>query len=185
MSLIGHIETAEPIALDPNRNDAAGLALSVFLPVLGLVCVQAIGGAAGVYAGGYPTLPFALPTSVANLLPILMFPLWGIARWAAFQNGARGRAASWWVVGLMGVMLAYPYVTLGLDGFLTNWLDLGVLILAVAATVRVATVSRSGLLCMMPPLLILAAAAIPGYVVVTGGWSPGLAITVGLVHPER
>ncbi len=187
MSLIDTAGFSEPSALNPNRNDAVGLSLSVLLPLAAVVVMQAFGATAGVPPAmlHYAILPVALPEPIATMLPFMLFPLWGMARWAAWQSGRAGQAASWWVVALMGAMIVYPYVALGLDGFLLNWLDLFMLLLAGAAAMHVGPVSRPALACMLPSLLVLTLAAIPGYVALTGGWSPGLAITVALVHPER
>lgn len=186
MSLIDHTGFAEPLALNPNRNDAVGLALSAALPLAALVSVEAGASALGwAYSDLQHLVNPALPEGLSLLLIAVMLPLLGLARWAAWQEGRKGRVASWWVVGLIAAALAYPVMGLVLDGFLMGWLELSLVVLAGAATLRVAGVSRPGLLCMVLPLLAVAAAAIPGYIVLTGGWSPGLAITVAMAHPER
>jgi hypothetical protein len=178
---------SEPLGLDPNRNDVLGLGASVFLATAALVTVQLGAGVAGITPMelAHARVPGILPVALAHILPLLLFPCLGMARWAAWQAGRRGRAASWWIVALMAATLGYPFAGLILDSFLMNWLQLGLLILAGATTLRVSAVSRPALVGLLPSLLVLVVAAIPGYVALTGGWSPGLAITVIMAHPER
>jgi hypothetical protein len=130
-------------------------------------------------------VPGMLPPTLAHLLPLMLAPCLGMARWAAWQAGRKGRAASWWIVALMAATLGDPFAGLVLDSFLADWLQLCLLVLAGATALRVSAVSRAALVGLLPSLLVLVLAAIPGYVALTGGWSPGLAITVVMAHPER
>jgi hypothetical protein len=187
MSYVQTAARAHALPLDPNRNDTFGLAASVFLAMAGLVAVQAGAGLAGItpLMLAHARVAGLLPVSLAHLLPLLLFPCLGMARWAAWQAGRRGRAASWWIVALMGATLGYPFAGLVLDSYLMNWMQLALLLLAGATALRVSAVSRAALIGLLPSLLVLVVAAIPGYVALTGGWSPGLAITVVMAHPER
>jgi hypothetical protein len=187
MSLIETAAFSDVHPLDPNRNDAFGLGTSVLLAVAALVTVQL---GATLFAVTPLTLaqarvPGMLPPALAHLLPLMLLPCLGMSRWAAWQAGRKGRAASWWNVALMAATLGFPFAGLVLDSFLVDWLQLCLLLLAGATALRVSAVSRPALIGLLPSLLVLVLTAIPGYVALTGGWSPGLAITVVMAHPER
>lgn len=166
-----HYET--PAALDPDRNEVLGLLLSAFLPiaavfaVAGLVAFLGLDGSVRLYSDPVMALLFAP-----------LFPLWGAAHWFAAREGDAGRAAARWVLALIGFGLIYPFVHGMADAFWLGWANILWLILIAATALRLAPVSRSALMLVLPSLAWVALAAIPGYVLLTNGWSPGFAVTV-------
>lgn len=163
----------EPPALDPDRNETFGLILSALLPlaavftVAGLVAFLGLGGAVRLYSD-----------PISALLFVPLFPLWGAAHWFAAREGAPGRVASRWVLALIGLGLVYPFIHGMADAFWLGWANIFWLILIAATALRLAQVSRPALMLVLPSLAWVALAAIPGYVLVTNGWSPGFAVTV-------
>jgi hypothetical protein len=188
-SRMAYLDTAPippAIALDPNRNDAVGLALSAVLPLAGVMILGGYGQSLGLpRLEVWPELPLAMPDWAGALVILMLFPLIGVARWAAAQEGERGRRASWWAVGLIGWLLVYPVAASGLDPFFVGWLDLATLLIAVAATARIGAVSAAALLWMLPVVGVLGLVAVQGYVFLTNGWSPGFAVTAMLADSER
>ena len=186
MAFLDNADIPPVLALDPNRNDAVGMALSAVLPLAGVVILGGYGQSLGLpRLEAWPTLPLMIPEWAASLLVLMLFPMIGVARWAVAQEGGRGRRASWWAVGLIVWLLAYPLVAAGLDSFFVGWLDLATLLIAVAATARIGAVSTTALVWMLPAVGVLGLAAIQGYVFLTNGWSPGFAVTAALARPER
>lgn len=186
MAFLDHADVPPAIALNPNRNDAVGIALSAVLPLAGVVILGGYGQAFGLpRLEAWPTLPFAIPDWASALLILMLFPTIGVARWAAAQEGERGRRASWWAVALLVWLLIYPLAAATLDPFFVGWLDLATLLIAVAATARIGAVSTVALVWMLPAVGLLGLAAIQGYVFLTNGWSPGFAVTAALAHPEE
>ena len=166
-----HYET--PAALDPDRNEVFGLTLSILLPlaavfmVAGLVAFAGLGGTIRLYSDPMLALFF-----------VPLFPLWGAAHWFASREGDAGRVASRWVLALMGFGLVYPFAYGVADSFWLGWANILWLILIAATALRLAPVSRPALMLVLPSLAWVALAAIPGYVLLTNGWSPGFAVTV-------
>jgi tryptophan-rich sensory protein len=83
------------------------------------------------------------------------------------------------VLGLIAWGLVYPFLPALTDPFWLSGLTLVWLLLVAATALRLARVSRPALLLVLPSFLWVALAAIPGYVLLTNGWSPGFAVTVG------
>jgi hypothetical protein len=162
-----------PGALDPYRNEVLGLLLSALLPlaavfaIAGLVAFLGLAGVAPHYAD-----------PVLALFFVPLFPLWGAAHWFAAREGEAGHAAANWVQALIALGLVYPFLYGTLDAFWLGWANILWLILTGAAALRLARVSRPALLLVLPSLAWVALAAIPGYVLLTSGWSPGFAVTV-------
>jgi hypothetical protein len=185
MAYLDTAPTGHAISLNPNRDDAIGLALSALLPLAGVVILGGYGQTIGLpRLEAWPVLPLALPEWAAALVILMLFPLVGVARWAVAQEGERGRRASWWAVALIAWLLIYPLAAAGLDPFFMGWLDLATLLIAVAATARIGAVSTAALVWMLPVVAVLGLVAIQGYVFLTNGWSPGFAVTAALVQPE-
>lgn len=163
-----------PAALNPDRNEALGLTLSAVLPV---VAVAAVAGLVALFGIGDSVRLYSDPLSALLFVPL--FPLWGAAHWFAAREGEAGRVASRWVLGLIGFGLVYPFIYGMADAFWLGWANIAWLILIAATALRLAPVSQPALLLVLPSLAWVALAAIPGYVLLTNGWSPGFAVTVG------
>lgn len=168
MSMLDTAHESGGFALDPNRPDAAGLVLSTLVPLV-LVMTASL-------AVGRHGLPGDNWISAIGFLPL--FPMWGAARWIAWQQGEAGRHASHWVLALIGWGVLYPLASVTLDPFLMGWVNMLGLFLAAVATARLWPVSKGAMLLVLPTIVWLALAAIPAYLLVTGGWSPGFAVTV-------
>ena len=162
-----------PIALDPYRNEGLGLALSALLPLAaafamgGLVAFLGLADAAPLYSD---------PSKALFFVPL--FATWGAAHWFAAREGAAGHRAANWVLALIGWGLVYPFLPGVLDAFWLSWTNVFSLLLIGATALHLAPVSRTAMLLVLPSLLWVAFAAIPGYVLLTNGWSPGFAVTV-------
>jgi hypothetical protein len=102
----------------------------------------------------------------------------GTAHWLASREGEAGHRAAAWVQALIGWGLVYPLASGLADPCWLGWLNIASLILIAATAIRLAKVSRPALLLVLPSLVWVALAAIPGYVLLTNGWSPGFAVTV-------
>lgn len=163
-----------PAALDPDRNEVLGLALSALLPV---AAVFAVAGLVAFFGLGSVARHYSDPMMALLFVPL--FPLWGAAHWFAAREGEAGRIAARWVLALMGFGLVYPFLYGTLDSFWLGWTNIAWLILIAATALRLAQVSRPALMLVLPSLAWVALAAIPGYVLLTNGWSPGFAVTVG------
>lgn len=153
--------------------EATGLLFSAFvtlaaaLAVAGLVAFSGVGANVRLYSD---------PTMAMLFMPL--FPLWGAAHWLAAREGEKGRIAARWVLALIGFGLVYPFIYAMSDAFWLGWANIAWLILIAATALRLAQVSRPALLLVLPSLAWVALAAIPGYVLLTNGWSPGFAVTV-------
>ncbi len=161
--------------LDPDRDDAVGVAVSAVLPLGALVILDGLKTAFGFV----PVSGADGVDALGVLLTTILFPMWGVARWAAARKGERGRAAGWWVVGLMMFALLLDVVAPFADAFWTAVGSLVLVVIMTATTARLATVSRGAVLWMIPGFAVSSIGAVHAYVLATGGWSPGLAITVG------
>ena len=162
-----------PVVLDPYRNEVLGLALSALLP---LAAVFAMGGLVDFLGLGAIAPLYADPMSALLFIPL--FPMWGAAHWLAAREGAAGHSAANWVLALMGWGLVYPFFPGLFDAFWLSWVNVFSLLLIGATALRLAPVSKPAMLLVLPSLLWVAFAAIPGYVLLTNGWSPGFAVTV-------
>ena len=166
-----HLET--PAALDPYRNEALGLAISALMPLAavfamaGLVAFLGLGDAVPLYTDPVKAAVFAA-----------LFPLWGVAHWLAAREGAAGHRAATWVLAMIGGGLVYPFLAVVLDDFLMGWANIVAALVIAATAIRLARVSRAAMLLVLPSLAWVVIAAIPGYVLLTSGWSPGFAVTV-------
>jgi hypothetical protein len=180
MAFLDAAHSDTPAVFDPDRNQLLGLALSAALPLAAVFAVAGLTAFLGLSAA----VPlYADP--VRALLFIPLFPLWGAAHWFAARQGAAGRAASRWVLALIGWGLVLPFAHGLLDPYAFGWVTLFSVLLIGATALRVSEVSRPALLLLLPSLVWVVLAAIPGYVLVTSGWSPGFAVTLALGESEN
>jgi hypothetical protein len=173
-----HLEP--PAALDPYCNETLGLALSALLP---LAAVFAMAGLVA-FAGLGDAVPLYSEPMKAGFFAAL-FPMWGVAHWLAAREGEAGHRAAMWVLALIGGGLIYPFLPVVLDDVLMGWANIAAVLLIAATAIRLARVSRPALLLVLPALLWIVAAAIPGYVLLTDGWSPGFAVTAAAAVGEH
>lgn len=97
-----------------NRNDRIGYATNIFGALALAVLVNAI--VAGADLDFYPpaALVAAPPAWLVGLVWLLVFPLWGAARWRVWHTGLSGIRRSRWISVLMGWSLLQPFVAGGL-----------------------------------------------------------------------
>jgi hypothetical protein len=173
MAFLDASQLETPAALDPYRNEALGLAISALMPLAavftmaGLVAFLGLGHAIPLYSDPMKASVFAA-----------LFPMWGVAHWLAAREGEAGHRASAWVLALIGGGLIYPFLSVVLDDFLRVWANIAAVMLIAATAIRLARVSRIATILVLPSLVWVVLAAIPGYVLLTNGWSPGFAVTV-------
>lgn len=134
----------EPVA-PWNRPTRAARLLSMGVPLLLVLLGNGLLFATGVRgdAGGIDSLPFAPPGWFIGLMWVLIFPMWGLARWRVWQAGAVGRRAARWVVALMAWSLAYPALTLGFDAGLSAAANVASLVLVLLTLRRVQRANRA------------------------------------------
>lgn len=99
-----------------NRNDGLGFWLSVLGPLALVLIGNALIFAAG-WNVGDPRQQAAItpPGWFVGLMWVIIYPMWGAARWYVWQTGLAGQRRSRWIAALIGWGLAYPIVT-GLGG---------------------------------------------------------------------
>ena len=137
--------------------------LSALIPLLAVVFGNGMIFATGFDGGddAFESLALAPPSWFVALMWIVIFPMWGLARWHASRNGRRGRRESWWVVALILWALAYPLLT-NFQIVLSAWANLFSLVLALVAFWRMTTVSRRAAWLVAPSILWIAFATVLG-----------------------
>lgn len=154
-----------------NRPDRIGVALSIIIPVVlvGLANLLAYATGRGEADPAYAAVAFAPPGWVVGSVWMVIFPMWGYARWRAFQAGTSGRRESWWAAALIAWSLSYPIVVLFLDT--TGSAAANVFSLALAAVVawRLWTVSKVAAGWVLPSLAWLGFASFYGFAAVATG----------------
>jgi tryptophan-rich sensory protein len=154
-----------------NRPDRVGVALSIIIPVVlvGLANLLAYATGWGEEDPAYAAVAFAPPGWVVGAVWMVIFPMWGYARWRAFQAGTSGRRESWWAAALIAWSLSYPIVVLFLDT--TGSAAANVFSLALAAVVarRLWTVSKVAAGWVLPSLAWLGFASFYGFAAVATG----------------
>lgn len=152
-----------------NRPDRVGALLSAAVPLV-------LAGIANllIFASGwsnedpaYDAVSFSPPGWVVGAIWLVIFPMWGYARWRAFQAGTTGRSESWWAVALIGWALAYPIVVLFLDTTGSAWANVFSLALAAATAWRLSTVSKPAAAWVLPSLAWLTFASVLGFAAVS------------------
>jgi tryptophan-rich sensory protein len=110
----------------------------------------------------FESLSLAPPPWLVAMIWIVIFPMWGLARWHAARHGRLGRRESWWVVALILWGLAYPVLT-GFRTVPSAWANLASLVLAAVTCRRVGTVSKKAAWLIAPSILWIAFATVLGF----------------------
>ncbi len=154
-----------------NRSDKLGLALSAAIPVglAGLANLIILATGWGAEDPAYDAVSFSPPGWVIGVIWLAIFPMWGVARWKAYQAGTTGRTESWWAAALISWALAYPIVTAFVDTQASAWLNLFSLGLAVVTAWRLSTVSKTAAAWVLPSLAWLSFASVLGFAAVRTG----------------
>jgi len=158
-----------PPAYPWNRNDQLGFGLSVFIPLAAVVAGNALIFTFGWTIGApeYERLSFSPPGWLVGAIWVVIYPMWGAARWYARQTGLSGRRRSRWVVALIVWGLLYPIIA-GLTGVagsaIANVVSFA-LVLVAASQVR--GVSKRAFWLMAPSALWIAFATLLGFAALT------------------
>lgn len=154
-----------------NRPDRTGVALSIIIPVVlvGLANLLAYATGWGEEDPAYAAVSFAPPGWVVGAIWMVIFPMWGYARWRAFQAGTSGRQESWWAAALIAWSLSYPIVVLFLDTAGSAAANIFSLALAAVVAWRLSTVSKTAAGWVLPSLAWLTFASVYGFAAVATG----------------
>lgn len=110
-----------------NRKTRGGLVANILVPVIATLALNGIIFSTGLQSDGElrELVPFAPPGWFIGAVWVVLFALYGVARWKAITAGAQNAAG--WITGLMIWALAYPFTSAGFDlyyGALANLLSL-------------------------------------------------------------
>jgi translocator protein len=148
-----------------NRGTRSALLLNMIVPLFAVLLVNAL-----IFAGGlqnadpaFTTLAFAPPGWVIGAVWAVIFPMWGAARWHAWQAGRRSQRESWWIVWLMAWGLLYPLTTAAFDLGLSAVMNVLSLALAVVTAARVRPLSPTAFRLIVPSIAWVAFACVLGF----------------------
>lgn len=154
---------------DPwNLPSPTGLALSAAFPMAGALLANGLifltGWDGGTGQGAYESLAFDPPGWLVGLVWVIIFPMWGAARWTSRQTGSTaGVRAAVWITVLILWGLAYPLMVLAGGVAWSATLNTASLLLALYATVMAGRASRRAGAWMAPSLAWLAFATFLGW----------------------
>jgi len=148
-----------------NRNDRTGFVISTVAPVLAVLAINALIFAAGWSENdaAYDAVSFNPTGWLVGAIWLVIYPMWGAARWYAYQTGLAGRRASFWILGLMLWGLLYPFITSGSNTFVSvacNVISLG---LVLAAALRAHAVSKRAFWLIAPSIAWIGFATFLGF----------------------
>ena len=160
--------------LDADRHDALGMVLSAALPLAVFVIANGIAELNGMLPLFFS--PLGLPGWLGAALHLGSLPLFGIARWMVAGQGAAGRRAGWWVVGLMAGTIVLPFMVAPLDALVLSVISFALLLVGLGALVRVAAVDAKAGAIMAPGMAWMGFSAFVG-LSFAAGWAPPFAVT--------
>lgn len=152
-----------------NRNDRRALILSAAVPLLAAVLVNGVLFATGIAGSdpAYEAVAFNPPSWLVALVWLAIYPMWGAARWYAYQTGLAGRRASFWVVVLMLWGLLYPFVTAGPSVLVSALANLASLALAIVTAAQLRPVSKRAFALVAISVLWIGFATVLGFAALT------------------
>ena len=141
-----------------------GAWLSALIPLALVLVGNGLIFASGAEGGdpAFERLALAPPPWAVAAIWIMIYPLWGLARWKAARAGRRGSKESGWVVALMGWGLAYPLLT-GFEAVPSAWANVVSLALAAVTFWRVSKVSHRAAWLIAPSVIWIAFATVLGF----------------------
>jgi tryptophan-rich sensory protein len=150
------------IARRARRRDAF---LSALIPLLAVVFGNGLIFATGFEGGdeAFESLALAPPPWFVAAMWVVIFPMWGLARWHVARHGRRGKRESLWVVALILWALAYPLLT-SFETTPSAWANLASLVLAAITCWRAAIVSKKAAWLIAPSILWIGFATVLGFV---------------------
>ncbi len=147
-----------------NRNDQAGFAISTLGPLALVLIGNGLIFATGWNVGGdAPDIALAPPGWVIGLIWVVIYPMWGAARWYVWQTGLAGRRRSRWISALIVWGLLYPILT-GLTGLIGAAIaNVFSLALACIAAFQAYGVTKRGFWLIAPSLCWITFATVLGF----------------------
>ena len=99
-----------------NRTDMKGEIANPLAALVAVVAVNAVVFGLGLArTNAYPDVWIEPPGWIVGLVWVLIFPMWGLARWHALRAGREGRRLAAFIVFMMLWSLAYPALTAGFN----------------------------------------------------------------------
>lgn len=161
-------------ALDVDRHTALAMVLSAALPLAAFVIVNGIAEPNGVQPLYFS--PMGLPGWLGAALHLGCLPLLGVARWLVSVHGEAGHRAGWWVVALMAGIILFPFIVMPLDSVQLSMVTMGLVLLGLAAVVRVGAIEPRAAMLMAPALAWFGFSALVG-LSFAAAWAPPFAVT--------
>lgn len=154
-----------------NRADRLGVLLSASVPLLAAIVANLLIWLTGWSQEdhAYDAVSFSPPGWVVGTIWLIIFPMWGYARWKAWQAGPVGRRESWWALALIFWALAYPVAVVFLDTLASAWANVASLGFAVIVCWRLAKGSKAAAGWIVPSLAWLTFASFLGFAAVSTG----------------
>jgi len=148
-----------------NRNDRRGLTISILGPLIAATVMNGL-----VYALGwnsndaaYEAVPFNPPGGFVAIVWLIIFPMWGAARWYAYQTGLAGRRASYWILALIIWALLYPVITSGSNTLISAVSNVASLALVLTAALHTRAVSKRAFWLIAPSIAWIGFATVLGF----------------------
>lgn len=137
------------------RTDWVGAIANALVPLVLVVIANLLifRLGAGATDPAYLSLSFSPPGWLVALVWIVIFVLWGLARWTVLEGGEGGREASWLVVVLFASALLYPITTNNFDLRLSAIENASTLAFILFVTWRLSRFSGRATLFMVPSIL--------------------------------
>jgi hypothetical protein len=154
----------------PAERDILGAVGSAVLPLALFIGLNAL----ALHVGLMPSLPVPafLSAGVGAAVFLLLYPTLGLAHWVAVRHGETGRRASFWALGLIVLLLAYPFAMAAAGVFAQAALTALLFLVGLGTSIRLFRVSPLAGLLVLPVLLWSGAGAFLGIAAISGGWTP-------------
>lgn len=147
--------------------------LLALAPLAGFGCVNLVAEAGGVMPLFFS--PMGLPGWAGAVVHLALLFSLGLSMGLVFDKGRRGADATRWLVALIAAMTIFPFLAAPLDSLTLALIMTGVMLIALAAAIRVARISRLGGWLMVPSLAWIGFGAALG-LAVSAAWSPPFAL---------
>jgi tryptophan-rich sensory protein len=140
-----------------NRTDVKGEIANPLAALVAVIAVNALVFGLGLAGSeAYPDVWIEPPGWIVGLVWVLIFPMWGLARWHALRAGREGRRLAGFIVFMMVWSLAYPAVTAGFDLYRSAAANAISLLIVGFAMIRAFSVSRTAMWWIAPSLVWVA-----------------------------
>lgn len=167
MTIFGQHDAHADTTLYPwNRNDRTGFLISTIGPAVIVILANILYAWAGFNESdpAYEAVSFNPPGWVIGLVWVIIYPMWGAARWYARQTGLAGRRRSRWIIALMAWGLLYPIATWAIESTaFSAGANVFSLLLAFVTAWQVHGVTKRGFWLIAPSLAWLSFATLLGF----------------------